>query len=340
MKRALLAVVAVLLTPLIAVLGLAVTASADASPSGCGVGGPSARVGAVDLSAEQLANARTIVTTTAQSRVPSYAAVVAVATAMTESRLHNYTVQLDHDSEGLFQQRVSIYTAEVASNPVLATQAFLERLVEVPNWQTIPLTDAAAIVQIPRKDLRGRYAQWQQLGTDLAARYWPGGAAPVVPCSDDGSATGAAVTGVGLPVGFRLPGDPTLAAVVGFALDQLGKPYVYATEGPDTYDCSGLVLAAWAVAGVALPRTTWFQVGVGTPVASIDTMTPGDLIFIPGADGTNAHPGHVGMYVGAVGAERYLVHAPQTGDVVKVSTVASWRNEIVAIRHPIGATSA
>ncbi len=340
MKRLLALAVLAPIVPVVAVIGLAVTADAAPLSGGCGAGGPGTQVGSVTLNAEQLANAQIIVTTTQQTKLPPYASVVAVATAMTESTLHNYLAQTDHDSEGLFQQRVSVYTARVASNPTLATQAFLQRLVGVPNWQTIPLTAAAATVQIPRRDLRDQYAQWQQLGTDLTSRYWHGGTATAAPCADDGSATGSPVTGVGLPAGYRLPADPTLAAVVGFALHQLGKPYVYATEGPDTYDCSGLVLAAWAVGGLALPRTTYFQVGVGTPVGSLAAMTPGDLIFIPGADGTEQHPGHVGMYIGAVGGSQYLVHAPQTGDVVKVSTVASWSSEIVAIRHPSAVSTA
>lgn len=329
---------AVVLAPLVVVLGIAgaMTGAASTVPGQCGAGGPGAHIGAVDLAAEQLANAQTIVSTTQQAGLPTYAAVIAVATAMTESTLHNSSTQSDHDSEGLFQQRVSIYTEAVAINPVAATQAFLTRLVGVPNWQTIPLTEAAADVQIPREDLRDRYAQWEALATDLATRYWNGATTTPPPrCTGDGG-TGLPLSGGGIPAGFTLPADPTLAAVVGYALAQLGKPYVYAAEGPDSFDCSGLTLAAWAQGGIALPRTTYYQVDVGTPVGSLDAMTPGDLIFIPGSDGTTANPGHVGMYIGAVDGTQYLVNAPQTGDVVKVATVSSWASEIVNIRHPTG----
>ena len=68
--------------------------------------------------------------------LPSFAAVIAVATSYTEIKLRNQLAQTDHDSEGLFQQRISIYTRPVADDPVKATNAFLDRLVRVPNWQS------------------------------------------------------------------------------------------------------------------------------------------------------------------------------------------------------------
>jgi cell wall-associated NlpC family hydrolase len=85
---------------------------------------------------------------------------------------------------------------------------------------------------------------------------------------------------------------------------------------------------AWAAAGVSLPRTTFEQVYSGTPVASVSQLQPGDLIFIPGADGT-VSPGHVGMYVG----DGMLINAPTTGEVVQFAAVSSWAGQIVAMRH-------
>ena len=344
-----LVVAGLLLAPGAAVVSVATMAMAGADPaSSCGPGGSSQQIGNVDLSGEQLANAQTIASTVAAAGAPKYAAVVALATAMQESTLHNSSAQTDHDSEGLFQQRVSVYTAQVASDPARSTRAFLERLLGVPNWQTIPLTEAASSVQIPRVDLRGAYAAWQGLAQTLADRFWTGSSTGAVdvdasrspgtgptslPCPTSADAGGAAVSGAGIPAGYTLPSDPTLSEVVGYALAQLGKPYVYAAEGPDSFDCSGLVLAAWSQVGLALPRTTYFQVTVGTPVPTPSLMTPGDLIFIPGSDGTFEHPGHVGMYIGAVAGVQYLVNAPQTGDVVKVAKVTSW-GELAAIRHP------
>jgi hypothetical protein len=97
----------------------------------------------------------------------------------------------------------------------------------------------------------------------------------------------------GIPAGYVMPSNAQQAAAVSFALAQLGKPYVFGAQGPDAYDCSGLVMAAWAHAGITIPRVTNDQVHTGTGVYSLDAMQPGDLVFIPGADGTMANPGHV-----------------------------------------------
>ncbi|MBR8744883.1 C40 family peptidase [Nocardiopsis sp. MG754419] len=82
-------------------------------------------------------------------------------------------------------------------------------------------------------------------------------------------------------------------AVLDFARAQIGKPYVWGGTGPDGYDCSGLTQAAWAQAGVSLPRTTYDQVNAGTSV-SRDQLQPGDLLFFYSASA----PSHVGIYSG------------------------------------------
>ncbi|WP_087100781.1 C40 family peptidase [Nocardiopsis sp. JB363] len=82
-------------------------------------------------------------------------------------------------------------------------------------------------------------------------------------------------------------------AVLDFARAQIGKPYVWGGTGPDGYDCSGLTQAAWAQAGVSLPRTTYDQVNAGTSV-SRDQIQPGDLLFFYSA----SSPSHVGIYAG------------------------------------------
>jgi cell wall-associated NlpC family hydrolase len=95
-------------------------------------------------------------------------------------------------------------------------------------------------------------------------------------------------------------------------------------------------MTAWAKAGVRIPRVTGDQVHTGIAVTSLAAMQPGDLIFIPGSDGTMARPGHVGMYIGAIGGRQYLVQAPHTGTVVKTSLVSAWASEVAAIRRPLG----
>jgi cell wall-associated NlpC family hydrolase len=286
------------------------------------------QVGGQDLDAEQLANAQTIIAVTQQRGLVAYAAVVAVATARQESSLRNLTGG-DRDSVGLFQQRVSIYGADVASDPVRATNAFLYGLVKVPNWQTIPLTEAAQAVQ--RSAHPDAYAKWQPLAEALVAKYWAG-----ITLADCTGGDGLPDDGTGgIPAGYQPPTDQQQAAAVSFALAQLGKPYKWGAAGPDAYDCSGLTMAAWAAAGVAIPRTTYYQVNTGAAVPSLAVMQPGDLIFIPGSDGSREHPGHVGMYIGRAGDGRqYLVQAPHTGTVVQVTPVSKWASQVAAIRRP------
>jgi len=134
----------------------------------------------------------------------------------------------------------------------------------------------------------------------------------------------------GLPAGYVAPSNPQQAAAVGFALAQVGKPYVYGATGPDSFDCSGLMLRAWQAAGVTIPRTSGAQSRSGAPVAGITDMQPGDLIFIPGSDGTASDPGHVGMYIG----NGQLVNASEPGVPIRVDTVARWQTQIVGIRRP------
>ncbi|MEU6387481.1 NlpC/P60 family protein [Streptomyces bauhiniae] len=98
------------------------------------------------------------------------------------------------------------------------------------------------------------------------------------------------------------------AKAVAFATAQLGKPYVWGAEGPDSYDCSGLTSQAWADAGTPIPRTSqeqWKQL----PHVDVTEMRPGDLV-IYFADAT-----HVGMYVG----DGKIIHAPRPGRTVTIA---------------------
>ncbi len=117
-----------------------------------------------------------------------------------------------------------------------------------------------------------------------------------------------------------LQAAPAAQAAVAFALKQLGKPYVWATEGPDTYDCSGLVLASYLSVGVRMPRVANNQYGAGRPVLA-SQLLPGDLLFFSTdpRDWRQIH--HVAIYIG----HGQMVHAPTFGDVVKVSPI--WWSE-------------
>ena len=125
------------------------------------------------------------------------------------------------------------------------------------------------------------------------------------------------------------------SAVVSEAERFLGVPYVWGGESPSGFDCSGLVQYVYAQVGVRLPRTTYTQVKVGTPVASLTRSQPGDLVFFAGSDGTSTSPGHVGIYIG----NGKMIDAPYAGTVVQVQTVTS-AGPVVAIRRILPLTGA
>ena len=245
MGKVLLVIAVAILGATVLTAGTAALASTNQSCAGQapGGGGPAQQVTGVSLSSEQLANARTIVATTRAYPLTPTAAVIAIATAMTESTLHNYHEFTDHDSLGLFQQRVSIYGADVATDPVRSTTAFLSRLVKVPHWQTLPVTVAAQDVQVSA--FPDRYARYELLADKLVTKFWqdPG---TVAAASSTGCVDGTGVAGgqhggtaKGGPPGLQLPTDLRLRAVVSFALAQLGKPYVFGAVGPDSTTVPG-----------------------------------------------------------------------------------------------------
>ena len=110
---------------------------------------------------------------------------------------------------------------------------------------------------------------------------------------------------------------------VAFAYAQLGKPYQWGATGPGSYDCSGLAQAAWAAAGVSIPRTTYAQ-WAALPHISTSALEPGDLLYFDGI-------GHVAVYVGG----GYLIDAPQTGmDVQKVPLSGWYASTLVGAARP------
>jgi cell wall-associated NlpC family hydrolase len=118
------------------------------------------------------------------------------------------------------------------------------------------------------------------------------------------------------PMAYTGPTGTQADKAVAFAYAQLGKPYEWGATGPDAYDCSGLVQAAWAAAGVSIPRTTYEDWDDLQHIPE-SQMAPGDLIIFD-------DEGHVGMYVGG----GYFIDAPTTGeDVERVLLDEPWYTE-------------
>jgi hypothetical protein len=129
----------------------------------------------IALSADQTNNAQAIIKATKEMNLPPRAAVIAVATSLQETKLTNLGNlggANDHDSLGLFQQRPSTGwgTPDQLTNPDYAAKAFLGALIQIPGWQTMPLTDAAQAVQVSA--FGGAYAQWEQQAANLVHDNW------------------------------------------------------------------------------------------------------------------------------------------------------------------------
>ncbi|WP_030420766.1 NlpC/P60 family protein [Streptomyces sp. SCSIO 75703] len=103
---------------------------------------------------------------------------------------------------------------------------------------------------------------------------------------------------------------PRSAAAVAYAYQKLGSPYVWGATGPHSFDCSGLIQAAYRSAGVSLPRTTYAQIGAGRPVSRAE-LRPGDLVFF------YSGISHVGIYVG----DGRMIHAPNPSSQVRLDPV-------------------
>ncbi|MFD9484666.1 C40 family peptidase [Streptomyces sp. NPDC059991] len=313
-----------------------------------GASGKDVKVEGLSLPAEQVPNAQTIVATGISLDVPKRGQIVALATAMQESRLRNLGSG-DRDSLGLFQQRPSQGwgTAQQIRDPVYASERFYKALLKVKGWQQMTVTQAAQAVQA--SGFPDAYAQWEPLATALQsaiAKTFPGGGADKPAKSgdkakdsgcgpaEDGSSYGRIPEG-SVPKGYAIPkdADPRARKALDWAMHQLGTLYQWggsctASHGPDPMgrcDCSSLMQQAYAKAGIKLTRTTYTQVNEGKAV-SPDKLQPGDLIF---SRGTAAVPEHVGMFMGA----GLVIEAPKTGKPVRITPLKDWA--ILVVRRVI-----
>lgn len=108
------------------------------------------------------------------------------------------------------------------------------------------------------------------------------------------------------------PAEGVSQAIVNTAMSRIGSPYRYGARGPDTFDCSGLVVYSYQAAGLEVPRTSAQQFKASTPV-DIKTARPGDLLFFRYRHKVS----HVGIYLG----DQQFVHAPSSGGNVSVQSL-------------------
>ncbi|TCB93529.1 glycoside hydrolase [Micromonospora zingiberis] len=182
-------------------------------------------------------------------------------------------------------QQQDVRQASELRDELAAAKAGLDRTI-------VQLTRAEADLAAKRRQIDAEIDRLQRL---RLRAYDNGGGGPLRPAP--------------CPAGY--PGGPAGVAVK-FACAQIGKPYSWGAEGPNAYDCSGLMLAAWARAGVALPHNAARQRQVTASVSRGD-LRPGDLVFYY----RDLH--HVGMYVGG----GWVVHASRAGQPVKMKRMDS-----------------
>ncbi|MFW6724196.1 C40 family peptidase [Streptomyces sp. MAR4 CNY-716] len=308
-----------------------------------GTPGKDIRIEGLDLPEEQVPHAATIVATGRSLDVPAKGQVIALATALQESRLRNLNSG-DRDSLGLFQQRPSQGwgSAEQIRDPVYAAEQFYRHLLAVDGWQQMTTAQAAQAVQ--KSAYPDAYAQWEDLATALQTAVtatFPSAGNDEQTTDPDSSAAGTGCAGEpdgsgfgpipegSIPDGYRIPrdADPKARAAIMWAMRQLGTLYQWGGSCTDAHgsdpmgrcDCSSLMQQAYAHAGITLTRTTYTQINEGKPVPhhQLRRLRPGDLIF---SRGTAARPEHVGMYMG----QGLVIEAPRTGEPVRIAPLADW----------------
>jgi cell wall-associated NlpC family hydrolase len=194
--------------------------------------------------------------------------------------------------------------------------AFAEPRV-APTWAGRPAATWAG--------LAGNWAAatnyWDNIRTiyaAMAAGQSPPGAAAVTLVS--------ATASCGAGQGVALPSGGPLGALWAFLAAQLGKPYQWGGTGPDTWDCSGLTMVAWAQVGVTLPRTAAQQYSY-TQAASVPlaAIQPGDLVFWAASGGGIDH---VAIYIG----NGQVLDAPHTGATVQIQPL--WTDGLFGVTRP------
>jgi len=283
---------------------------------------PRVDIGVGDLDAEQQRNVELIIAIGKQRGLPPRAWQIAIQAGMTESRLHNLHYG-DRDSLGIFQMRPSQGWGTVAqvTDPVYQINKFYDVLLAVPNWETRRPGDSAQAVE--RSAFPSRYHAWEALAVGLIEAHGGDVAAFVkASCAEE------------LPA---VPPSEVAAVAISYALGEIGKPYVWGAEGPDSYDCSGLMMAAYESAGVTLPRVSRQQYWAGAQLP-VREAQPGDLLFwgYDPADPDSIH--HVAMYLG----NGQMVEAANPSVPLRQRAVSFDEDELMplAVRPGISAVSA
>ena len=258
---------------------------------GSEVEAPDGQGGSIKFSRPQVSNALSIIQAGNEAGVGSQGQKIALMTALQESTLRNLAnpgvagsmslthegTGSDHDSVGLFQQRPSMGwgTVEEIMTPSKSASVFYSRLKGVEGWETMPPGRAAQSVQ--RSATPTAYDKWEPTAASLMASLSGFYCKP----KPLGAPSGQMAIGTAGVSGGR-------AAIISYAQAQVGKSYVWAAEGPDSFDCSGLTMMAYAQAGIQLEHSSSAQLMAGDHISASEAQ-PGDLLW---------WPGHIAIYTG------------------------------------------
>ena len=246
--------------------------------------------------------------------------VIGVArSAFTGDTMGSFQALMTSDSADEFVNRVTLLQAvaghqgELLETAVVAGEAAAQAQVVADRAAAEAQTQYDAVAR-QQADLQAQIAEYQADYTRLSAeerRAALEAAAAAHGAGEDGRASRTEreepAAASSAPVAVS---GGSLQAVVDRALAQRGKPYVWAASGPGSFDCSGLVQYAFQAAGISLPHSSRMQSQMGTPVSRAEARA-GDLVAF------YSPVSHIGIYLG----NGQMVHAPTSGDVVKIASV-------------------
>ncbi len=200
------------------------------------------------------------------------------------------------------RNRIALRTAHSEQQQVVAERAAQRQRIESQLAQRRQLLSSirGEIARIKAAEAARQLQLASQARTRMASQSTPAPAPDTV---------GVAAS---TPEGSTVAPPNTHGGVVGIAMRYLGVPYRWGGASPSGFDCSGLVVYAYSQMGISLPHSTYALYAMGTAV-SRDQLQPGDLVFFSGL-------GHMGIYIGG----GQFIHAPHTGDVVKISSLSGY----------------
>ena len=190
--------------------------------------------------------------------------------------------------------------------------------------QALNSTRADALEQFGEssKELKNRRAQLQDRQDELTAatKKADGKRAEIQKKYEDAKAELARLTAAeqakfntsNTDVDFKVDASGRAKTAIAFAMEQIGEPYVYGGAGPDGWDCSGLMMKAWAAAGVSIPRVVGPQMAAAKKIP-MNELQPGDLVAYGNMQ-------HIGMFLG----NGKVVHAPRPGKSVEITSLSGF----------------